>query len=158
MTAATILPQSALPQGIENLVTESEAAGFRFLRRLGEEWESGANRFDRPGEALFAALDGDRIIGIAGLNVDPYSTAAGVGRVRRLYVATAWRRQGVGRALVGAVIEAARGRFDRLRLRTRTAEAARFYETLGFVPRAEEAESTHVLVVTGVGDRQIGRL
>jgi len=34
---------------------ESERAGYGFVRRLADEWASGANRFGRPGEALFAA-------------------------------------------------------------------------------------------------------
>jgi hypothetical protein len=40
------------------LLAESEQAGLRFLRRLVDEWASGVNRFDRPGEALFGAQIG----------------------------------------------------------------------------------------------------
>ncbi|PYM80776.1 MAG: GNAT family N-acetyltransferase, partial [Candidatus Rokuibacteriota bacterium] len=49
------------------LVAESEAQGLRFVRRLAEEWASGANRFDRPGEALFVARDDRRVVGVGGL-------------------------------------------------------------------------------------------
>jgi len=71
---------------------------------------------DGAGEAFFAALIGGRVIGVCGLNVDPYTPAQGVGRVRHLYNLLAYRRLGVGRQLVSRVIETARGRFDILRL------------------------------------------
>src|SRR2546426_214353 len=83
---------------IDALVAESEQAGWRFMRRLAEEWASGANRFNGAGEAFFAALIGGRVIGVCGLNVDPYTVAQGVGRVRHLYVLSAYRRPRVGRA------------------------------------------------------------
>jgi GNAT superfamily N-acetyltransferase len=133
------------PGSFDALVAESERAGYRFVRRLAEEWTSGANRFDRPGEALFASLIDGRMIGICGLNVDPYTTTAGVGRVRHLYVLVAYRRLGIGRQLVGRVVEAARGRFDRLRLSTQNPAAARLYERLGFDRRAGATDHTHLL-------------
>lgn len=130
------------------LLAESEQAGSRMVRRLVEEWASGANRFDRPGEALFAARIDGRLVGVCGLNVDPYSAEPRLGRVRHLYVLSAYRRRGVGRQLVAEVIAAARGRFDHLRLSTGNPEAARFYERLGF-RSAEVAHCTHVLDVKG---------
>jgi GNAT superfamily N-acetyltransferase len=133
------------PDGLAGLIAESERAGWKFLRRLAEDWASGANRFAGPGEALFVARRGRRVVGVCGLNVDPYAAAGRVGRVRRLYVLSAYRRRGVGRRLVAAVVAAARGAFDRLRLRTESAEAARFYEGLGFRPCAGVADCTHVL-------------
>jgi len=78
--------------GLAGLVAEAERHGFRFVRRLAEEWASGATRFDGPGEALFAAVVGGRVIGVCGLTADPYAAASRVGRVRRLYVAAAHRR------------------------------------------------------------------
>src|SRR5437588_353346 len=59
-----------LPSGaLASLVAESEQAGWRFVRRLADEWAAGANRFDRPGEgraseplaATGAAVSGPRI-------------------------------------------------------------------------------------------------
>jgi GNAT superfamily N-acetyltransferase len=127
------------------LLAESEREGSRFVRRLLDEWATGTNRFDRPGEALFTARIGDRVVGICGLNVDPYAAAANVGRVRRLYVLPAYRRLGVGRQLVLTVLQAARGRFDVLRLRTTNPAAARLYESLGFTPSATTDDCTHVI-------------
>jgi GNAT superfamily N-acetyltransferase len=93
------------------LLAESEQAGLRLVRRLVEEWASGANRFDRPGEKLFGAWVDGRVVGVCGLNVDAYTAEERVGRVRHLYVLSAFRRRGVGRRLIEEVIEAARGPF-----------------------------------------------
>jgi len=85
------------------------------------------------------------LVGVCGLNIDPYAADRRVGRVRHLYVLSAFRRRGVGRHLVTAVIEMARGRFDRLHLRTENAGAARFYEALGFRPSGGASDYTHVM-------------
>lgn len=130
---------------LTTLVTESERSGLRFVRRLTAEWASGINRFDRSGEALFAARVGGHVVGVCGLNADPYIAEERVGRVRHLFVMEAHRRHGIGRRLVAEVIAAARGSFDRLRLRTTNPEAARLYEALGFAPSAGEADCTHAL-------------
>jgi GNAT superfamily N-acetyltransferase len=129
------------------LAADSEQAGWRFLRRLSDDWAAGTNRFHQPGEALFAARVDGVLAGVGGLNVDPYAANPRVGRVRRLYVHTAYRRRGIGRRLVEAVIKRATGVFDSLRLRTENPEAARFYEALGFQPCADATDCTHVLAL-----------
>jgi GNAT superfamily N-acetyltransferase len=134
----------ASPRLFDVLVADSESAGYRFVRRLADEWASGANRFDRPGEALFAAWIDGRLIGACGLNIDPYTPAPGVGRLRHLYVLTDYRRSGVGQRLVEQVLGAARGRFDRLRLSTQNPAAAQLYERLGF-ERRDADDHTHLL-------------
>jgi GNAT superfamily N-acetyltransferase len=132
------------PDRVSDLLAESEEAGSRIVRRLVDEFADRTNRFDRPGEALFGASIAGRLVGVCGLNIDPYAGDARVGRVRHLYVLTPLRRHGVGRQLVGLVIEAARDRFESLRLRTNNPAAARLYEVLGF--RAQEARDyTHVM-------------
>src|SRR5437870_5417244 len=102
----------------------------------------GAAGFVRAGEALFAARVDGRIVGVCGLNRDPYTAEARVGRVRHLYVLEAHRRHGVGRRLVAAVMAAACSTFDRLRLRTNNPEAASLYEAMGF-SCVGEADCTH---------------
>src|SRR5262249_44829517 len=92
-----------------------------------------------------ARMDG-RLVGVCGLNVDPYADAPAVGRVRHLYVLESRRRLGVGRRLVEEVIRTAGSRFDTLRLRTHNPAAARPYGALGFRPR-EEADCTHLIVL-----------
>ncbi len=137
---------------LDALVAESEASGLRFVRRLVEEWVSGANRFDKPGEVLFVARTAGDVVGVCGLNVDPYAAGQDVGRVRHLYVLSAYRRLGVGRRLVTEVIEVARSRFDSLHLRTENPGAARLYERLGF-RRVGAGDDTHVMELSRTARR-----
>ena len=129
--------------GLRELVVESRQTGFRALQRLSEEWSAGTNRFDKPGEALFIATFGGQVVGLCGLNVDPYTPQPRVGRVRHLYVRIEARRKGIGRTLLDTVITEARKWFDLLRLRTDDEGAARFYERRGFRPCFSDA-CTHV--------------
>jgi GNAT superfamily N-acetyltransferase len=131
------------------LLAESEASGYRFVRRLVDEWERGVNRFARPGEALFAAESGGQVVGVCGLNVDPYLDDPRVGRVRNVYVLAACRDRGFGRQLVERAIAAGRGHFDRLRLRGEEAGPARLYESLGFRRCAGMPDCTHILELEG---------
>jgi GNAT superfamily N-acetyltransferase len=135
---------AALPADLATLERAARAEGFAFLDRGRREWEDGTNRFARPGEALFAArLDG-RLVGIAGLNVDPYTDEdPPAGRLRHLYVLPDARRRGVARALVAAVLAAAGDAFPRVRLRTTNPDADRFYVALGFARVAHRASATH---------------
>ena len=91
------------------MLAESEASGYRFLRRVVDEWESGANRFSRPGEVLLIAELSGRWVGVCGLSIDPYLDDPRVGRVRNVYVLTECRRMGIGRSLVEeAIVRGAR--------------------------------------------------
>ena len=137
---------SELPsEALGPLVADSEQAGLRFVRRLAEEWASGRNRFDRSGEALFGAVVEGRMVGVCGLNVDPYTTAPRVGRVRHLYVLSAYRKLGLGQRLVAEVVVAAQGTFGTLRVRTENEGAARLYERMRFRRCADLADCTHLM-------------
>jgi ribosomal protein S18 acetylase RimI-like enzyme len=138
---------------LADLVAESEAFGMRLVRRLVDEWTSGANRFERPGEAFFAAETEGKVVGVCGLNLDCYTTEPRTGRVRHLYVLMNYRRQGIGRRLVDEVIAAACGNFDRLRLRTDSVQASAFYAHLGFQPTLGDPNCTHAFELTPVSDR-----
>ena len=151
MSSARIVRLNDL-HGIAALLAESESSGYRFLRRLVDEWESGVNRFDQRGEALFAAMEEGAVVGLCGLNVDPYSEEPSVGRLRHLYVLRDSRGRGIGGQLVGCVLDAAAGTFDEVRLRTDT-EAASFYERLGFVRVSKSSSSTHAFRCVAVRDR-----
>ena len=135
------------PGTLDALLDDSERLGSRIVRRLVDEWSSGVNRFDRSGEALFGGRVDGQLVGICGLNVDPYAADDGIGRVRHLYVWSIHRRLGVGRALVTHVIQAAHGRFRDLRLRTNNPAAAHLYQTLGFRSCTEGADWTHALAL-----------
>jgi GNAT superfamily N-acetyltransferase len=128
------------------LVADSEQAGLRLVRRLVDEWRDGSNAFDRPGEAVFGARVDGRLVGVCGLNVDPYAGDERIGRVRHLYVLKATRRLGVARALMAEIIAAARGRFGTLRLSTTNPAAARLYESVGFRAIAGH-HCTHVMTL-----------
>lgn len=143
--APLIRRAAALPEGLAPLRAAAAAEGFRFLERLAADWAAGANRFDGPGEALFFAhAPGGALLGLCGLNRDPWA-GEDAARLRRLYVAAAARRRGVGAALVAhAIAHAQAAGFARLRLRTDDAGAASFYEALGFA-RVEDASATHAL-------------
>ncbi len=129
---------------------ESKEQGYNFVGALIDEYLNGVNRFDQPGEALFAVYNeqGD-LIGVGGLNCDPYLTESEVGRVRHIYVLADFRRLGVGAKLMDVIIAAARRHFVLLRLRTMTREAAKFYESLGFAPIQDES-ATHILPLSAI--------
>ena len=90
---------------INHLVEESLTQGFRFIERLIREYRSGFNCFDKPGEVLLTASLQGAVVGIGGLNRDPYFNDAKVGRLRHLYVQSVWRGQGIGCLLVNQLIQ-----------------------------------------------------
>lgn len=126
-----------------DLVNESLSEGHRHINRLLEDYKSGTNRFDEEGEALFAAYLKDRIIGICGLNKDPYLNDRSIGRVRRLYVLKAYRQNGVGRRLMYTVIQEARRHYTVIVLSTDNPVADKFYRSLGFSVHLTYSNSTH---------------
>ena len=140
------------PGALNALVAESERGRMTFVRRLADEWAAGVNRFERPGEALFVARDAGQVVGVGGLNIDPYAGDATVGRVRHLYVLTAYRRLGIGARLVAEIIETARCSFGILRLSTSNRDAARLYERLGFRP-TDATKCTHVMTIGAQRER-----
>jgi GNAT superfamily N-acetyltransferase len=129
-----------------DLTEESRLEGYWMLVRLLDGWESGRNRFSKRGETLLAAWRGGELAGVCGLNVDPYVDKRREGRVRHLYVKQAHRRAGVGRMLVGAVIEKAARHFPMLNARA-PEEAFSFYGAPGFRRVEGEEFVTHRLVL-----------
>ncbi|MBB5342873.1 GNAT superfamily N-acetyltransferase [Edaphobacter lichenicola] len=130
--------------GLEELHTEAKKDGYDFIDTLVDEWASGANRFQAPGEVLCGHLDHGQLVAVGGLTIDPFTAEPHTGRIRRVYVRSAWRNQGVGRALVSTLVEEARKSFRRVRLRAENASAARLYERMGFTA-IEDPGATHTL-------------
>src|SRR5271155_2445404 len=125
----------ALPiPGIEQLHAQAKEDGYNFIDTLVDEWASGANRFQAPGEILCGHLDHGQLVAVGGLTIDPFTSESHTGRIRRVYVRSAWRNKGIGRALVSTLIEEARKNFRHVRLRAENASAARLYERMGFAP------------------------
>ena len=139
-----IEPATALGPDLDPLVAEADAEGHLFMHRLRDAWASCENRFDRPGELLLTACIDGRLIGVGGLNRDPFAQDAGIGRLRHLYVAQSARRLGVGTVLVHRLLAHAASHFALIRLRTFSPDAAAFYARLGFQPTGE-ADATHIL-------------
>lgn len=130
-----------LPPGIRTLRDEADNDGVRNMGLLIDEWDSGAERFEAPGEALFAALDGDTLIGIGGVTVESGADAM---RMRRLYVLGDWRKRGAGRALAQMMIAKGLESADFLTCNARaTTTAAKFWEAMGFTP-VEAPGWTHI--------------
>ncbi|MEM8718049.1 MAG: GNAT family N-acetyltransferase [Cyanobacteria bacterium P01_G01_bin.39] len=108
---------------INHLVEESLSQGFQFVSRLVREYNAGLNCFNKSGEMLLKASARGRIIGICGLNLDPYLKDSKIGRLRHLYVESAWRKQGVGLLLVTQLIHEAKQHYELLTLRADTSAA-----------------------------------
>jgi len=139
-----------LPWDFAQLKEESEREGFRFLTKLSANWQAGKNRFDQKGECLFGAFsdlssdltsglsfdsEKDSLLGIGGLNQDPYLKAPAEGRVRHVYVTSRARRLGLGRKIVEAILEASYAHFRLLALKTDNPKAIALYGSMGFVVR-----------------------
>lgn len=143
MTAITIARWTdTAPPDTAQLRRVEQREGHSFVARTHREWLDGSNRFDQVGEGFFLALHASLTVGMCGLNRDPFLDDPAIGRLRHLYVAPDYRRQGIGRRLVMACLELATDHFTRVRLRTFDARAVCFYELLGFTPVAED-NATH---------------
>ncbi|MGG3279928.1 GNAT family N-acetyltransferase [Paenibacillus solani] len=129
---------------LTEILNESTEKGFRNIQRLIHDYNEGINRFQLDNEALFDCRIDHRVIGVCGLNQDPFSNED-IGRIRRLYVLEGFRRQGVGKRLVEAVIHRARGHYSKLVLRTDNPRAGEFYKKLGFREMQNNERITHVL-------------
>jgi GNAT superfamily N-acetyltransferase len=128
----------APPKGFEALREEARAHGHSMLDTLAREWDSAANLFSKPGEALIAAYVETTLAGIGGLTIEP--AIAGAYRMRRFYVLSAYRRAGVARRIALALLGGIGGRVV-------TANAAigsePFWESLGFIADHRDGR-THI--------------
>jgi GNAT superfamily N-acetyltransferase len=142
-TEVDLFRVTSLPADLGELIAHSTCEGFFFIQRLRDEWLSGANRFDAPGERLLEARCGSRLAGICGLNCDPYLDDAKLARLRHLYILPEFRRRGIGCCLVSQLLNHARANFEGVRLRTLREDADRFYVAIGFERVAQEVDATH---------------
>ena len=135
-----------LPPGLDELARAATDEGHQHVARLIGDFKTGANRFDAPGEALFACFEAERPVAVGGLNRDPYLQASQAhpgGRVRRVYVHPDHRRAGVGARLIKTIESHAAKHFDRLQLFTSSCQAGRFYRALGFERVAAAEKVSH---------------
>jgi len=114
------------------------------LRRLEENWLRGENRFNAPGEKLLGAFLGGKLVGVCGLNRDPFSQQPRAGRIRHLYVSEKCRGLGIGKQLLTVVMADASIWFDFLNAHAPDAVHG-FYHRAGFSPVVDEPRVTHRL-------------
>ena len=127
--------------GFSALRAESQAQNLNMLRRLAENWQNGENRFNAPGEKLLGAFAYGQLVGVCGLNADPFSQQLRAGRIRHLYIGERHRRQGIGHQLLVSVITHSGASFDFLNTHA-PSTAWSFYENLGFRPVHDEPPGT----------------
>ena len=125
--------KNLLQVDITYLIEESKEEGFHFLLKLINEYKNNTNTFSGIGECLYGIFQDDVLIGIAGVNQDPYSKNNKIGRLRRFYVSKAYRQKGVGSLLLKRMLCEAKEYFQVVVLYTDTKRASQFYVSNGFV-------------------------
>lgn len=130
---------------LQPLIDDSDKENIFFVRRFIKEWITKTNCFNKEGEIFLIAKESSQLIGLCGLNIDPYHRVSQLGRVRHLYVLSSRRREGIGTLLIKQIVKQARQNFDLLNLRTDNPKADRFYLARGFQRSYERPESTHIL-------------
>jgi len=136
--------------GFSALLNESMRFQLNMLHRLQTNWLSGHNRFEAAGEKLLGVFCDGLLIGICGLNRDPYVLQPRTGRIRHLYVSLKWRRMNTGRLLLNSVIQDAGRYFDCLNTNA-PCSAFAFYERAGFVRAVGISNVTHQLFLQAPG-------
>ena len=125
-----------LPTNIQELISESQSEGYRFLKRLVDEFNTETNLFNQQGEILLSVMDNDVLVAIGGIN-----NRDGVARLRRFYVSKAYRRSGVSRQLLEQLESHAALFFSEIVLFTDNPQASRFYEACGYLAVSEDKVS-----------------
>lgn len=116
------------------------------IQRLKDDWESESNSFSKSGEAFWEVRHDGKLIGVGGLNQDPYADDSAVARIRRMYVSKSNRLSGAGRLLVERALVHANDRFHTVRVRS-TPDATLFYEALGFTRVTQIPNATHEIKI-----------
>ncbi|HDR4428658.1 TPA: GNAT family N-acetyltransferase [Bacillus cereus] len=129
------------------LVQESKEEGFKFLQKLINEYENELNTFNKSGECLYGIFQGEKLMGIGGLNADPYTENNKIGRLRRFYIAKDYRRIGLGKLLLNKLLSHAEKYFKVVVLHTDTKQGDVFYTANGFVKREVYKRSSHYKVL-----------
>ena len=135
--------EEAVPD-INSLIEVADAEGHSFVCRTLSEWADATNRFDKPAETFLLAYDRDDLVGMGGVNLDPYVSDPQVARLRHVYVHPEHRGRGIGEQIVARCLQHAGPLFNLMRLRTPGPDADRFYERLGF-QKVDSDSATHRL-------------
>lgn len=102
----------------------------------------------REGYGIFAAVDGEQVVGVAGVRREEVTKRRHIAYIWGVYVTPSHRRQGLSRAVVRAAIEAARRWPDieviHLSVSEASPHALRVYESLGFAVWGVEPDCLRV--------------
>ncbi|KAA0549954.1 GNAT family N-acetyltransferase [Bacillus sp. BGMRC 2118] len=129
---------------LDVLIKESEQEGHRFVTKLVRQYVSLQNRFDRQGEVLYVATLNEEVVGVCGLNKDPYNEQKNIGRLRHLYVLSQFRNLGIAQKLLEQIKKDSISTFSIMTLRTSNPVADRFYTRNGFTKDEHTyLDSTH---------------
>jgi GNAT superfamily N-acetyltransferase len=131
------------------ILTASLVEGHSMVSRLLADFEAGTNRFDLPGEGLFAYTR-ESIAAVCGLNLEPETCFGEGGRIRRLYVLPAHRQEGLARSLIEEIIGFAGSYHQVLTVNAGTLPARGFYEHIGF-QSVSHPNISHIRLLTGDG-------
>lgn len=123
---------------LEALQKNSEAFGSTFEKENAQplSWfEAAIRRTD-----IFGGFLDGRLMGIAGFATQEDAKHAHKGRLWGMYVRSAARKSGLGKILVAAVLDHARGRVEMVQLTvvSENEAARRPYEAIGFVAYGHE--------------------
>ena len=132
-----------LPKAFHAMRDEARNEGYRMLDTLAAEWSAGIMRFNRLGEALFAAYADNRLVGVGGITRDP--AVPGALRMRRFYVAKDFRRRGIARQLALSLLDPKRAAGRPIVVNAGTGSET-FWESLGFTPDRQHGH-THMMRV-----------
>lgn len=144
MTTQVVRIAADLPDGFADLAGAARAEGYAFLDRLHARWKDGAYDGDRDA-SVFAVFGEDRPVAIGAQTYDEYDPSPDHRRLRHFYVHPDARRNGVGRALAGALIQEAFQRAPLLHLRATHALSTAFWDAMGF-ERVDRPDRSHRLV------------
>ncbi|MCQ6335283.1 MULTISPECIES: GNAT family N-acetyltransferase [Bacillus] len=140
--------ENSMEYEFSHLVQDSEEEGFNFLIRLINEYKNKINTFNKTGECLYGIFQGDMLIGVGGLNEDPYTKDNKIGRLRRFYISKDFRRIGLGNLLLNQLLCHAEKYFEVIVLHADTKEGDAFYTANGFVKEELYKGSSHYKVLS----------
>jgi len=132
-------------KALEGLASEARQQGYRFMDRLIQDARTNKNRFTGDGERFLGVFLDGKLVGCGGINRDPFTTEP-VGRLRRLFVSSSCRRNGVATRLVRELLRQSAAHFPTVRLRAADNGASDFFLRLGF-SRINDDQATHSIKI-----------
>lgn len=133
-----------LPPSFAALQARAKAEGYDFLDRLAKNWRDGAYLGDADA-SVFGIFGLGDLVAIGAQTADEYDPSPDHRRLRHFYVHPEARRNGIGRALAGALIKEAFQLAPYLHLRATHDLSRAFWDAMGF-ERVDRPDRSHRLV------------